>query len=142
MRGFELAVLIAISATSAPVANAETPYPVGDEAKYTKAYVHCAGFRTGVAEQILACIAHERDVQDKRLDVALAKTLQALPQSRRTSLTIAEGKWSTYRDAWCAITDNQTSRPEEQIASGECRLHETVRQTLNLEVMARDAGAM
>ena len=142
MRSLALTALMSIAATSAPVAHAETPQPVGDEMMYTNAYVHCAGFRTGVAAQILACIAHERDIQDKRLDAALAKTLQALPPVRRARLTVAVGTWSAYRDAWCAITDDGAKRPEEQMASGECRLHETVRQTRKLEAMARDAAAM
>ena len=142
MRALALTALISIAATSAADANAETPHPLGDETKYTNAYVYCAGFRTGVAAQILACIAHERDIQNRRLDAALAKTLQALPPVRRASLTVAVGTWSAYRDAWCAITDDWAKRPEEQIASGECRLHETVRQTRKLEAMARDAAAM
>lgn len=142
MRALALTALISFAATSAAVAPADTPRPVGDETGYTKAYVHCAGFRTGVAAQILACIAHERDIQDRRLDAALTKTRQALPSVRRARLTVAVGTWSAYRDAWCAITDDGASRPEEQIASGECRLHETVRQTRRLEAMARDAAAM
>jgi uncharacterized protein YecT (DUF1311 family) len=103
------------------------------EARYTKSYRDCPGFKSGVDPEMLDCISAEFEVQDKRLSAAYVMALAALPPSQRASLRAAQRTWIAYRDRWCGITYDRESASAERIAANQCGLEETVLQTIKLE---------
>jgi len=111
------------------------------EARYTKPYRDCPGFKNGVDPEMLDCISVEFEVQDKRLNAAYAKALAALPASRKASLRTAQRTWIAYRDQWCDITYDRESGSAERIAANQCGLEETILQTMKLEELGAYAEA-
>ena len=109
------------------------------EARYTKAYRDCPGFKTGVVPDMLDCISAEFEIQDKRLNAAYAKAVAGLSTSRKASLRSAQRAWIAYRDAWCGITYDAASGQQEHVDSNQCMLDETITQTMKLEGLARQS---
>jgi uncharacterized protein YecT (DUF1311 family) len=140
-------IIVVIAAIASPAAAAPEAIVSGTangsdvESRYTTAYINCSGFKTGVTPVMLDCIAKENDIQDGRLNLAFAATMRALSPSRQVRLRTAEREWIAYRDAWCGITYDKDSGQDAHLASNECMLHETIRQTIKLEALAWDAAA-
>lgn len=107
------------------------------QSRYTQAFRGCPGFDSGVTPEILACIAAEFEIQDKRLNAAYAKALSGLSAPRKTKLRSAQRAWMAYRDAWCGVTYDADSGQQEHIDSNQCMLDETIAQTIRLEELAQ-----
>jgi uncharacterized protein YecT (DUF1311 family) len=140
MRAIGLAVVIAAIATTA-VAAPGTAKVDDIRSRYTKAYNDCPGFKSGVTPEMLDCISAEYDIQDKRLNTAFAGAMRGLSPHRQASLRAAQRTWIAYRDAWCGVIYDNDSGQAEHVASNQCMLDETIRQTIKLDELARYAAA-
>ena len=144
MRALGIAVLITLVASSGVDAAARKGRPAATDgtdvrSRYTRAYNNCPGFKHGVTPDMLDCISAEYDIQDKRLNTAFAAAMRALSPTGKENLREAQRAWIAYRDAWCGI--DYDGGQAGHVASNECMLDETIRQTIKLEELARYAAA-
>jgi uncharacterized protein YecT (DUF1311 family) len=131
--GTALAAVVLGGASPTPAAGVELKEV---EARLTQAYRTCPGFKTAVDPEMLACIAAEYEVQDRRLNRAYARALAALSEKEKARLRLAQRAWLSYRDQWCGVTYDAESGSLERIAANECSLRETMLQTMRLEELA------
>ena len=77
-----------------------------EEPQTSKAYAACLDKSGGVTSAMQACIADERERQDKRLNAAYKALIGAVSEERKTELRSVQRKWIAFRDANCAFYDD------------------------------------
>ncbi len=104
-----------------------------EEPQTSKAYAACLDKSGGVTSAMQACIADERERQDKRLNAAYKALIGAVSEERKTELRSVQRKWIAFRDANCAFYDDPEGGSAARLASSECFVTQTALRATELQ---------